>query len=299
MSIQRIAILSPGDMGHAVGHALGESGLDVITCLRGRSERTRKLAVQGDIRDVPSLEVLVSQADLVLSILVSAEARNVAERVADALKATGASTPFADCNATSPQTALDIEDIITTAGGRFIDGSIIGGPPGKGKPPRFYVSGQHSGIMSQLDGKGIDVRPLGGEVGRASGIKMCYAALTKGTTALQTALLTAAEALALSEPLKAELLSSQPDAYKRMQSQIPGLPANASRWIGEMEEIAATFEQVGVTPRFHQGAADIFRLLSETAFAQETPETVDRARTLDQTISEVHATLTSRVSSAD
>jgi hypothetical protein len=43
----------------------------------------------------------------------------------------------------------------------------------------------------------------------------------------------------------------------------------------------------------------MFRLLSETAFAQETPETVDRARTLDQTISEVHATLTSRVSSAD
>ena len=236
---------------------------------------------------------------VILSILVPAEALSVARRVADALQVTGATTPFADCNATSPQTALAINEVIAGAGGSFIDASIIGGPPGRGSPPRFYVSGPDSGIMSQLDGKGIDVRPLGETVGRASGIKMCYAALTKGTSALYTALLTAAEALDLSGPLRDELISSQADAYKRMEAQVPGLPANASRWIGEMEEIASTFEHVGVTPYFHRGAAEMFRLLSETPYARETPETVDRGRTLDQTVSGVRATLASRVSGAD
>ena len=89
MPVKTVAILSPGDMGHAVGRALGETGLDVITCLQGRSERTRKLARRGNIRDVTNLEEMVTQADLILSILVPEEAVGVARSVADALRATG------------------------------------------------------------------------------------------------------------------------------------------------------------------------------------------------------------------
>ena len=299
MGIKTVAILSPGDMGHAVGRALVGHGFDVITCLNGRSERTRRLARQGNIRDVPDLDELVTRGDLILSILVPAEALNVARRVADALKSAGVDTPFADCNAISPQTAESISAIVTSAGGRFIDGSIIGGPPGSGPAPRFYVSGRHADVMMDLDRKGIDVRPLGEDIGRASGIKMCYAALTKGTSALQVALLTAAEAMGLSEELRAELTYSQRDAYSRMEAQLPGLPAKAFRWIGEMEEIASTFAHVGVPPQFHRGAADVFRLLSETPFAQESAEDVDRTRTLAQTISATARLLPARTVSAD
>ena len=295
MTVNTVAILSPGDMGHAVGRALGEHGFEVITCLDGRSERTRKLAEKGGFRDVPTLEGVVSQADLVLSILVPSEAINVAKRVAEAIRATGAHTPFADCNAVSPQSALAMEDMISTAGGRFIDGSIIGGPPGKGAPPRLYVSGPDSGIVAELDAKGITVRTMGGGIGRASAIKMCYAAGTKGTSALDTALLTAAEALGVSGELAAELRASRPEVYKRMEGVVPGLPIAAGRWVGEMEEIAATFEQVGVTPQFHHGAADIFRLLSQTPFAQETPETRDSGRTLAETIAALAGLLRPRV----
>ena len=299
MPIKTIAILSPGDMGHAVGRALGEHGHDVITCLSGRSERTRTLAQQGNIRDVPSMQDLVREADLVMSILVPAEAVNVARAVSDAIRDAEADTYFADCNATSPQTAETMDAIVTRAGGRFIDGSIIGGPPGRGAPPRLYVSGPDAHVMSELDGKGIVVRPIGDAIGRASGIKMCYAAMTKGTSALHVALLTAAEALGLSEELAAELSSSQPQAYQRMETQLPSLPANAFRWIGEMEEIAATFDHVGVTPGFHQGAAEVFRLLSQTPFAKEAPETVDRDRTLAETIAAAAQLLPSRVEGAD
>ena len=145
----------------------------------------------------------------------------------------------------------------------------------------------HYPVLAELDGKGIDVRAMGGPIGRASVIKMCYAALTKGSSALYVALLTAAEALGISTELGAELASSQPEIYKRMDSQLPGLPAKAPRWIAEMEEIAATFDKVGVTPDFHTGAAEVYRLLGETPFAGETPETMDRSRTLTQTIAAV------------
>ena len=122
MSVRTVAILSPGDMGHAVGRALGEHGLDAIACLRGRSERTSGLARAGNIRNVADLGQLVSEADLVLSIIPSV----------------------------SPETTRSIAGIIDDAGGRFVDASIIGGPPGRGAAPRFYVSGEHASVLGSV-----------------------------------------------------------------------------------------------------------------------------------------------------
>ena len=284
MSVESVAILSPGDMGHSVGAVLREAGLDVITYLEGRSERTRGLAEAAGIEDVPDLETLVERADLVLSIMVPSEAKALATDVGQALRTMGEDTFFADCNAISPQTTLEIEEIIAGNGGRYIDASIIGGPPRGGYLTRFYASGDYAEVMSELDGKGIIVKQLGYEVGRASGIKMCYAGLTKGTSALQVAVLSLAESLGLSEELGEELASSQAQAYGQMQSGISRLPSKAGRWIGEMEEIAATYASQGLPPFFHQGAASIYKLLSQTSFADERAESIDEDRTTAETI---------------
>ena len=299
MGLETIAILSPGDMGHGVGKVLAAGGYDVITCLAGRSQRTRDLAAAVGFRDVPSLEDMALQADLIMSILVPAEAMGVARKVADAMRAAGASRPFADCNAVSPRSASAMASIINAAGGEYIDGGIIGGSPAKGAVPRIYTSGPQAGLMDELDGKGIAVRNLGPGIDRASGIKMCYASMTKGTNALRVAMLTAADSLGLYDELIEELADSQGEALSAMESQIPGLPANAGRWIGEMEEIAETFESAGVTPGFHEGAAEIFRLLDSTPFASESPETIDRSRTLKDTIRETATRLPGRAEVAD
>ena len=284
MPVKTVGILSPGDMGHAVGRALGEHGITVVTCLAGRSERTQRLAREGGLHDLPSVEEVVTRSDLVLSIVPPAEALSIAERIAEALRATGATTPVADCNATAPKTVERAAAAITSAGGRFIDASIIGGPPRNGVAPRFYASGPDAGILTELDGRGIEVRSLGGAVGRASGLKMCYAALTKGTAALQAAVLTTARALGLSDELRAQLTHGQGDAYKRMEGQLPGLAAYAYRYVGEMEEIAATMEGVGLTPYLSRGAAEMYRFLGQTALGGERPESIDRSRTLAQTV---------------
>ena len=284
MSVRTVAILSPGDMGSGVGFALGQNDIDVITCLRGRSNRTRQLAADAHFRDIPTLGLLVEQADLILSILVPDQAVTVAQQVAAAMRSSGKHALYADCNAVSPQTTRKIESIITEAGGQYVDGGIIGGSPTRGTPPRFYVSGEHTDIVAELDGKGITVKPIGEEVGRASGIKMCYAALTKGTSTLQAALLSAAESMNLTDELIAEFEFSQPAALKQMSNGISRLPPNAHRWIGEMLEIASTFDHLGVTPSFHQGAAEMYRLLSRTPYASETPENADKSRSTRDTI---------------
>ena len=86
MSLETVAILSPGDMGHAVGRVLVEHGLRVITYLKGRSQRTKVLAENAGILDVSTLQTLVNEADIILSILVPSQATNVAEMVSEAIK---------------------------------------------------------------------------------------------------------------------------------------------------------------------------------------------------------------------
>ena len=225
-----------------------------------------------------------SRADLILSILVPEAAVALAKEVAGALKSTGSHPVFADCNAVSPATSKRIGSLVSEAGGHYLDASIIGPPPGKGQPPRFYVSGSGGDVLGQLDGRGIAVKWIGSDIGRASAIKMCYAGLTKGTLALHAAVLTSAEALGLSEELRSELAYSQGQALRAME-QVKRVPAKAFRWIAEMEEIARTFGSVGVAPEIHSGAAEVFRMVAESDLGGERTETMDRSRTLPQTVS--------------
>jgi 3-hydroxyisobutyrate dehydrogenase-like beta-hydroxyacid dehydrogenase len=275
-----IGLLSPGDMGHAVGQMLIRHGAKVMTCLAGRSERTRGLAQKAGIVDVASYGELVRQTDMIISILVPSEAEATANRVAEAVE--GADLVYVDCNAIAPETAKRIGDVITGVGGKMIDAGIIGGPPQEPKTTRFYCSGEDVSMFMQLNDYGLDVRSVGAEIGQASGFKMCFAAGTKGVTALQTELLVAAKALGLYDALIDEL--GLGDRLAGMERGIPGMPVKAKRWVGEMEEIAKTFADVGLTSKMFEGAADMYRLVSDTPLADETPETRDKSRTLAQVI---------------
>lgn len=267
-----IAILSPGDMGHAVGKVLAEHGLQVITSLHGRSPRTQQLTARAGIHDVGTLDALVHEADLILSILVPDQAVATAQVVAQALSATTQEVLYVDCNAVAPQTAHAIGRIINGAGSRFVDAGIIGPPPHKPGTTRFYASGRDVATFAELNNFGLTIIALGAEIGQASAFKMCYAALTKGLTALATELLTAAAVFGISEPLAHEFEKSQALLYQQMQQALPGMPAKAHRWIGEMEEIAQTFGAVGLTPQMLAGAADLYRFVNRTSLGQLTPE---------------------------
>ena len=284
MTVNTVGILSPGDMGHSMGQVLAEHGLRVIACLDGRSERTRNLAVEAGIEPAASYDELVQQADILLSILVPAQSIGAAEDVAQAIERTGADLIYADCNAIAPQTARAIGERIVAAGGRFVDGGIIGGPPRGGSRNRLYVAGPDADALLALNDYGLNVIALDGPPGNASALKMCYASLTKGFTALCTTALTAAERLGITEPLRTELMGSQSGTYERMARGIPGMTPKAHRWVGEMLEIASTFEYVGLSPHFHLGAAEIYRLVTDTSLAGRTPEETGPPPSLEEVI---------------
>ena len=231
--MRTVAILSPGDMGHAIGAHLRRRGFRVLTDLEGRSEPTRARAARAGFEDSRGLDALVQGAELVLSILPPAAAEELAIRVADAMRRTGSRRVFVDCNAVAPATALRLCALIESAGGEFVDAGLIGAPPGRGPAAtRLYASGPKASVLAPLAGSddtgGLEVRLLGESVGRASALKMAYAALTKGTLTLHTAVLLTARQLGVFDELTRELEASQPQAWARM-GVVPFLPADAGR----------------------------------------------------------------------
>lgn len=278
MKIQNVGIVSPGDMGQAIAGRIKDSGMNVHTALDGRSERTRALAKAAGLNDCGSMEKLVTTCELVISVINPGEALNVARGVAAAMKKTGRKIAFADLNAVSPQTARDTDAMIRAAGGLFIDGGIIGPPPrGEKDKPRIYVSGPDAYLFEQISHPNLAIRVMSERIGDASGIKMCYAAMTKGTTALAVELLVAARKLGVEQALEKELRDSRSDVFDWQMKNIPGMPPKAYRWVPEMEEIAKTFAELGMTRRIFEGATDMYAYIAEMPLGKESPEQARKA----------------------
>jgi 3-hydroxyisobutyrate dehydrogenase-like beta-hydroxyacid dehydrogenase len=273
MQIRNIGIVSPGDMGQAIAGRLKESGMIVHTTLAHRSERTRSLARAAGLIDCGSMEKLVTDCELVISVINPGEALDVAGQVAAALRKTGRRIAFADLNAVSPQTARTADGLIREAGGIFIDGGIIGPPPrGEKDRPRIYVSGPDAYLFEQIKHPNLVIRVMTERIGDASGIKMCYAAMTKGTTALAVELLMAARKLGVEQALEKELRESRNDVFDWQLKNIAVMPPKAYRWVPEMQEIAKTFGELGMTRRIFEGATDMYELVAGTPLGKETPE---------------------------
>jgi 3-hydroxyisobutyrate dehydrogenase-like beta-hydroxyacid dehydrogenase len=275
-----VAVLSPGEMGHAIGRTLRENGVRAITALDGRSGRTVELSRTAGIEDVGKLERAVDEADVLLSVLPSADAPGLGSAVAELVRGRDRRPLFVECNALAPPTARMIAEEVERAGAKVVDVGIVGSPPSGKRSPKFYASGPHADELLVLREHGLDVRPMGPKIGQASGLKMCYAALTKGFAALGAELMIAAEKMELLDPLLAEFADSQAAQLEWLERSVPGMPPKSRRWVSEMQEIAATLGAVGQSSGYHEAASGFFARVGETPLGRERPESRDASRTL-------------------
>jgi 3-hydroxyisobutyrate dehydrogenase-like beta-hydroxyacid dehydrogenase len=232
-----VAIIAPGSMGAGVGQRLGEHSVTVLTTLAGRSRQSAARASAAGMQDVAERNLV--EADFLLSIVPPGEALALAERLVPLLAAANRKPVYADCNAVSPQTMQRIADTIAQTGAPFVAAGIIGPPP---KPAssntKFYASGPAAGELARLGDYGLIVRVLEGPLTAASALKMSYAGITKGFTALGAAMMLAATRGGSAEALKAELAESQAALNGFLTRQMPAMYGKAYRWVAELDEIA-------------------------------------------------------------
>lgn len=206
---------------------------------------------------------LVAAADVVLSIVPPEHAHGMAVRIADAVKASTSSQQrqngplyLLDLNAVSPRQARETAAAVKSAAGDsviFIDGGIIGGPPQASDPenpkadvaswtrPSIPLSGPHTlaslsfpSLLSPKSSSGEDagktlanvlnVRHVGSEIGKASGLKMCFASMTKGLTAIGIQAFTTAQRLGVREELEEHMAAFAPVLKKTVMGGLVGMP---------------------------------------------------------------------------
>jgi 3-hydroxyisobutyrate dehydrogenase-like beta-hydroxyacid dehydrogenase len=266
--MSKIGILHPGEMGISIAASAIHSEHEVYWASPGRSSKTQRRAEQYELLEVPSLAQLCQTCEIILSVCPPHAAEDVARSVVE----TGFKGLYLDANAISPQRSIKIGQIMKTAGIRFIDGGIIGGPAWTPKETWLYLSGNDSEEITVCFTKGpLETIIIGNEIGKASALKMCYAAYTKGTTALLAAILAASESLGVREDLYKHWDMDDRGFSDQVNQRVRRVTLKAWRFEGEMREIAATLEEAGLPGEFHEAAAEIYHRMANFKDATDIP----------------------------
>jgi 3-hydroxyisobutyrate dehydrogenase-like beta-hydroxyacid dehydrogenase len=266
-----VAIIAQGAMGAGVGKRLTERGLRVVTSLAGRSEASAKRAAAAGMIAVSDQEA--ARADYLLSIVPPGDALSLAEKMAALIGPSNKKPVYVDCNAVSPPTKIKIGSAVIKAGAPFVDVAILGLPPQPGRDgPAFIASGPDSGQFVSLGEFGLKIRAIDGPVGAASALKMSYAGITKGFTALGSMMMLAAMRGGVEKELRAEIERSHPAFVANFTRAVPDMFGKAYRFVAEMEEIADFVGEDKSARQMYLAFADFYKRIAAD-FEGEQAET--------------------------
>jgi 3-hydroxyisobutyrate dehydrogenase-like beta-hydroxyacid dehydrogenase len=266
--MRKIGILHPGEMGISIAAAALSNRHRVYWLSQGRSARTHARAEKHQLEELSSLAEFCQTCEIIMSVCPPHAALEIARSVL----AAGFKGYYLDANAISPQTAIDMGQTMEAHGIQFVDGGIIGGPAWTPQETWLYLSGARASEIAACFSNGpLETRILGDEIGKASALKMCYAAYSKGTTALLCAILATADQLGVREELFQQWNMDDAGFSDQVNRRITRVTAKAWRFEGEMKEIASTFNAVGLPDGFHQAAAEIYHRMAEFKGSRENP----------------------------
>jgi len=266
--MKKIGILHPGEMGVSIAASAVNSGNQVHWASEGRSNKTHTRAEKYNLIEVYSLSQLCRTSEIVFSVCPP----HAAEDVAKAVIEHDFKGYYLDANAISPQRANRIRESMESNGIHFIDGGIIGGPAWTPKETWLYLSGKDAQVIADCFSSGpLETKIIGDEIGKASALKMCFAAYSKGTTALLTAILASAESYGVRDELYQQWAVDDADFVKQVEGRARRATAKAWRFEGEMHEIASTFQEAGLPNGFHEAAAEIYHQIAGFKDSSQLP----------------------------
>lgn len=226
----KIGFLGFGEVASTLSNGLLARGVKVSTCLEGRSQTSVELAKSSEVYVFDSLNELVESSDILLSVVVPAEAVSVAAKVGGGFEGV-----YVDLNNVSPGTVKEAFSHITT--GKTVDGAIMGGiKNGLGTP--IIASGEFAEDFAELNQYGMNIEVIGTEPGQASGLKMLRSAYTKGVSALLFEAFHAAYQMGVDETLLRYLTMSEGSHFPASaNSRLTSSTYHSQRRAQEMDEV--------------------------------------------------------------
>ena len=254
-------------MGVSIAASAMDAGCEVYWASAGRRSYTHERAEAAGLRDAKTIASLCELCPIVISVCPPEFAFDVARAVA----ATGFQGILADINALTPRNKVEMAEIVPN----FADGGIIGLPSRTPGETTLFLSGPAAAeVATCFEGGAIAASNMGPEVGRATALKILFAAYNKGSIALFAGLYAAAEHYGVLPELKGQFVH-RGLSIEKIEAQIVRAAPKAWRWAAEMHEISAALEAAGIPGDFHEAAAKIYERLTGLK---------DKQPTLDETI---------------
>lgn len=235
------------------------------------SQATLQRAIDAGAEILATDGDLVMQSDYILSIVPPRDALATAKRVAQACSdpivvlsrkhASKEAMYFLDLNAISPKLARQIatlfpgptsSDTNSQVPVAFVDGGIIGAPPSYStttttwNTPSIPTSSAHTSLPFQNPhlASTLNITHISNEIGPASTLKLTFASLTKGLTALSILATSTAKNAGVYDHLISHLEQRAPGHAKSVKG-MGGMPPKAYRWVEEMRGIGSAMDTEG------------------------------------------------------
>ncbi len=193
-----------------------------------------------------SCEEAIRDSNMIFSLVTAGQALIAAQTAAQYI---AKNTLYLDCNSCAPDTKKQAMDVISKAGGRYVDVAVMGPVgPDLNKIP-LVICGQHAvEAKYRLEALAMNVTHLPGDVGRASSIKMIRSVMMKGLEALALECVLSARLAGVEDEVLQSLDITYPgfDWQSRSTHMLERVMTHGIRRAEEMREVALSVSQLGL-----------------------------------------------------
>lgn len=197
----------------------------------------------------------VGEAAVVLSLVTADQALAAAAAASEHLLP---GTLYLDMNSVAPETKRRAAALVGAKGGRYADVAVMAPVRPQLLNVPLLASGPHAAAaLATLEALGFRCRPVAGEVGAASAVKMIRSIMVKGLEALTAECVLSAYAAGVQEEVLGSLEKSHPgfDWRKQADYNLDRMIVHGLRRAAEMAESANTADALGQTGAMAQATA--------------------------------------------
>lgn len=293
-----IGLIGYGEVGRILAEDLHQLGVAVCAYdVKLEDDRAAPLQEHAAAHGVSLLDshaAVAARADLIVSAVTASQAVAVAQSCAPAVQDAAF---FLDFNSASPGAKGRASELITAAGGRYVEGAVMTSvPPYRSKVP-LLLGGPHAPLLEPaLNALGFAAKTGSTELGVASATKMCRSVMIKGLEAMVIESLTTARHYGVEDAVIASLYETFPGIDWEQQATyfFQRVIEHGRRRSEEVREVAETVREAGLEPWSASGTAErqawmadladsgVFGKRDTPSFARADDWRIEADRILDQ-----------------